>query len=616
MISSEGLTKRFGGGHVAVDHVDLDVPAGAVYGFLGPNGSGKTTTIRMLLGLIAPSDGTHSLLGVPMPTGAAAVLPQVGALVEGPAFHPYLSGRDNLMRLDAADRSVPGGRARERVGEALDRVGLSAAARKKYRAYSLGMRQRLGLAGALLRQRELFVLDEPTNGLDPQGTREVRHLVHEVAGEGATVFVSSHLLSEIEQMCTHVGVMSRGKLVFQGSLADLGAASVDPAAGADVRAGRGGHGADRARSGRADGRRRPGLRRARSTGQRQGHRRPGRRRGAGAPAGRRAARPRGAVRRPDRGGLRCRPVSWPGRPRPSRNPTDAAGAAPARRAGRPPDDVRRQRWRRRVLAVHPLRAPADLPAPPQPGPARRAVAARRSCSASPSGSRRPSNGDGPAFIGDITENGLFLAFTSLVVTLPIFLPLTVSVVAGESIAGEASTGSLRNLLVVPVGRTRLLVVKYLGIAAYSIVAAATVFLVGTIVGFLLFPHGPVTLLSGNVISGGSAVWRALLVAGYVAAMLLGIAAIGLFISTLTEVPMGAMAATAVLVIVAEIADAVPQIAWLHPYLFTHYWLAFGDLLRQPIATHDISLGLLSQLAYLAIFGSLAWARFTTKDITS
>ncbi len=226
MISSAGLTKKFGSGQVAVDNVDLDVPTGAVYGFLGPNGSGKTTTIRMLLGLIGATEGTHSLLGVPMPRGAATVLPQVGALVEGPAFHPYLSGRDNLMRLDAADRSVDAGRARERVGVALDRVGLSAAARKKYRAYSLGMRQRLGLAGALLRPRELFVLDEPTNGLDPQGTREVRTLVREVASEGATVFVSSHLLSEIEQMCTHVGVMSHGKLVFQGSLSDLGSRSV------------------------------------------------------------------------------------------------------------------------------------------------------------------------------------------------------------------------------------------------------------------------------------------------------------------------------------------------------------------------------------------------------
>jgi ABC-2 type transport system permease protein len=229
----------------------------------------------------------------------------------------------------------------------------------------------------------------------------------------------------------------------------------------------------------------------------------------------------------------------------------------------------------------------------------------------------PSDGsDGPAFIGQITDNGLFLAFTSLVVTLPLFLPIAVAVVSGESIAGEASTGSLRNLLVVPVGRTRLLLVKYIGIAAYSVVAALTVFVVGTVWGWILFAHGPVTLLSGDTISTGAALWRALLVAAYVGAMLLGVAAIGLFISTLTEVPMGAMAATAVLVIAVQIADNVPQIAWLHPYLFTHYWLAFGDLLRAPIDTHQISQGLLSMVAYVVVFGSLAWARFTSKDITS
>jgi ABC-2 type transport system permease protein len=228
----------------------------------------------------------------------------------------------------------------------------------------------------------------------------------------------------------------------------------------------------------------------------------------------------------------------------------------------------------------------------------------------------PGDGDGPAFLGQITENGLFLAFTSLVVTLPLFLPVAVSVVSGESVAGEASTGTLRNLLVVPLGRTRLLLVKYAGIAAYALVAALTVFVVGTIVGLILFAHGPVTLISGDVVPFSTALWRALLVTGYVGAMLLGIAAIGLFISTLTEVPMGAMAATAVLVIAAEIADSVPQIGWLHPYLFTHYWLAFGDLLRNPIYTHEIGLGLLSQAAYIVIFGSLAWARFTGKDVTS
>jgi ABC-2 type transport system ATP-binding protein len=222
-IESEGLTKRFRGGQVAVDNVALRVPVGSVYGFLGPNGSGKTTTIRMLLGLIFPTAGTHRLLGEVFPDDAARVLPRVGALVEGPAFHPYLSGQANLARLDAADRSVDPRTARRRTGEALERVGLAAAAGKRYRNYSLGMRQRLGIAAALLRPRDLLVLDEPTNGLDPQGTREVRHLIRQLGDDGVTVFVSSHLLSEVEQVCSHVGVMSVGRMVWQGSLAELAA---------------------------------------------------------------------------------------------------------------------------------------------------------------------------------------------------------------------------------------------------------------------------------------------------------------------------------------------------------------------------------------------------------
>jgi ABC-2 type transport system ATP-binding protein len=218
-ISSEGLTKRFHG-QVAVDHVDLAVPQGSVYGFLGPNGSGKTTTIRMLLALAYPTSGTARLLGVPMPDGAVSVLSRVGSLVEGPAFYPYLSGWDNLARYDAADRSAPP-RSAARIGVALDRVGLSAAAKKKYRNYSLGMKQRLAIASGLLRPRELIILDEPTNGLDPQGTREVRALVRQIAADGITVFVSSHLLAEVEQVCSHVGVMRAGQLVFQGSLPEL-----------------------------------------------------------------------------------------------------------------------------------------------------------------------------------------------------------------------------------------------------------------------------------------------------------------------------------------------------------------------------------------------------------
>ncbi|WP_163513667.1 ABC transporter ATP-binding protein [Fodinicola acaciae] len=224
-IRTHGLTKRFRGGQVAVDHLDLAVPAGSVFGFLGPNGSGKTTTIRMLLGLIAPTSGSHSLLGLAMPKHAGAVLPRVGALVEGPAFHPQLSGTDNLRRIDCADRTADPATARARIGHALERVGLTAAARKKFRAYSLGMRQRLGIAAALLQPRSLLVLDEPTNGLDPQGTREIRHLVGELAADGTTVLLSTHLLSEVEQVCTHVGVMHVGKLVANGTLAELRAST-------------------------------------------------------------------------------------------------------------------------------------------------------------------------------------------------------------------------------------------------------------------------------------------------------------------------------------------------------------------------------------------------------
>ncbi|MGA3217648.1 MAG: ABC transporter ATP-binding protein [Acidimicrobiales bacterium] len=245
-IETRGLSKLFGG-VPAVDAIDLAVPVGSTYGFLGPNGSGKTTTIRVLLGLLSPSAGSWALLGRPMPEQGMSTLPRVGALVEGPAFYPWLSGHDNLARLDAMGPDGQSSTRERRIAEALARVGLSAAAKKKYKAYSLGMRQRLGLASALLRPRQLLVLDEPTNGMDPQGTREIRHLIRQVGEEGSTVFLSSHLLSEIEQVCSHVGVMHRGKLLMQGMLEELRASAVpklrvetdDPARAGQVLAGLG-----------------------------------------------------------------------------------------------------------------------------------------------------------------------------------------------------------------------------------------------------------------------------------------------------------------------------------------------------------------------------------------
>ncbi|MEV8429014.1 ABC transporter ATP-binding protein [Streptomyces chartreusis] len=223
VIATHGLTKRYRGGQLAVDGLDLAVPAGSVFGFLGPNGSGKTTTIRMLMGLIEPTSGTARVLGQPMPRAARAVLPHVGALIEGPALYGFLSGRDNLLRYDAADPTADPRTRRARVTAALDRVGLTAAAGKKAKAYSLGMKQRLGLAAALLQPRRLLVLDEPTNGLDPQGMREIRSLIRELASDGTTVFLSSHLLDEIEQVCTHAAVMAQGRLITQGAVAELAA---------------------------------------------------------------------------------------------------------------------------------------------------------------------------------------------------------------------------------------------------------------------------------------------------------------------------------------------------------------------------------------------------------
>jgi ABC-2 type transport system ATP-binding protein len=217
---TRGLRKTFRG-TVAVDHLDLDVPDGCVLGMLGPNGSGKTTTIRMLLGLVQPTDGDVELLGESMPGHAANALPHVGALVEGPGFHPFLSGQDNLRRVAAAEPLLPTKFINTAVADALERVGLTDARSRKYRGYSLGMKQRLGLAAALLVPRRLVVLDEPTNGLDPAGTREIRRVIAELHAVGTTVVVSSHLLSEVEATCTHVAVLHKGNVVAQGELAPL-----------------------------------------------------------------------------------------------------------------------------------------------------------------------------------------------------------------------------------------------------------------------------------------------------------------------------------------------------------------------------------------------------------
>ena len=220
MITTRQVTKRFGA-VLAVDRVDLDVREGDRYGLLGPNGSGKTTLLRMLLGLVFATSGEIEVDGCPVPRKVAQVLPRIGALIEGPAAYGYLSGRANLALLDAAGPGSVRRTRKARIGEALERVGLAGVDRRPVRAYSLGMRQRLGLAAALLRQPSLLILDEPTNGLDPRGIREIRDLLIELNAAGTTILLSSHLLSEVEQLCTRIGVLDRGRMVIQDELAVL-----------------------------------------------------------------------------------------------------------------------------------------------------------------------------------------------------------------------------------------------------------------------------------------------------------------------------------------------------------------------------------------------------------
>jgi ABC-2 type transport system permease protein len=228
----------------------------------------------------------------------------------------------------------------------------------------------------------------------------------------------------------------------------------------------------------------------------------------------------------------------------------------------------------------------------------------------------PDNGGGPAFLSAITDNGLFVSLTAMTVVLPLFLPLAVAVVSGDAVAGEANLGTLRYLLTVPVRRTRLLAVKYGAVVTFCFAATLLVGLVGAAIGLALFPAGPVTLLSGTTVGSGQATWRIFLCALYIGASMAGLGAVGMFVSTLTEYPVAAMATTAVLAVTSEVLDQLPQLSAIHPYLISHWWLAYGDLLRDPMSFDGPLRGLGSVAAYIAVFGALAWARFAGRDVSS
>ena len=225
-------------------------------------------------------------------------------------------------------------------------------------------------------------------------------------------------------------------------------------------------------------------------------------------------------------------------------------------------------------------------------------------------------GEGPPFLDRVTQNGLFTGFTAMLLAMPLFLPLTMAVVSGDTIAGEAGLGTLRYLLIAPVGRARLLIVKYLGTLVFALVGTFVLMIAGAIIGAILFPVGPVTLLSGDVIQIPEAFGRMALVALYTTVSMMGMLALGLFISTLTTIPVGAMTGVLVASGVSQILDNLPQLAWLHEWLFTHYWLDFADILRQPVELGSLWSNLILQLGYVAVFGALAYGRLASKDILS
>jgi ABC-2 type transport system permease protein len=226
----------------------------------------------------------------------------------------------------------------------------------------------------------------------------------------------------------------------------------------------------------------------------------------------------------------------------------------------------------------------------------------------------PAAGRGPTFLDQVSHNGTFAALAGLTVTIPFFLPLVVAVVSGDAIAGEASLGTLRYLLTRPSGRTRLLAVKAATVAIFCLAAAVAVALGGLVAGAILFPLGDVVTLSGTTVSLGEGIVRTFAAAGIVGASLLGLASIGLFISTLTDVPVGAMAATVGFAVLSAVLDSIPQTRAIHPWLFTHRWLAFGDIIRTPMRWSSIVADLRLQLGYIVVFVTAAWARFTTKDV--
>ncbi len=581
VVEARGLVKTYGE-ITAVDHVDLTVEQGDVYGYLGPNGAGKTTSLRMLLGLIRPSSGSAKLFGRdPMIDGVRA-LEGVAGFVEAPRFYPYLSGRKNLELVAALDS----GDARSQIDAALDTVDLTDRAKDKVGGYSHGMRQRLGIAGALIRRPQLLLLDEPATGLDPAGMRDMRALIRSLADSGITVLLSSHLMNEVEELCNRVAIIRAGRIVYEGGLDELRASAAgsytlrtsDDELAAQICAIHDGPArlhrhARRPAHARGRGRDRGAQPRARALG----------RRTALARAGRRLAR--GALLRAHRG---CA--------------TGTRRRARARAGGVMPHTATVYRWELRKLVAQKrtyLGLAAATIAPSI------FVAALALQSGAP--------GDVP-FGSYVRDTGLAAPLVLLTFGSIWLFPLIASLVAGDIVAAEDGNGTLKTILTRSVTRGQLFAAKVGAAVTYALLALLAMAVVSLTEATIAWGFNPITSLSGTTVSAGEGLALVFASMGVYALPLLAITAIGVLLSTVTRNSAGAVVGALMIALLMQLIGILPGIEAIEPYLLTTQFDAWHGFLRTPIDWEPIIRGGWVSAVYAAVALASAYVVFLRRDV--
>ena len=631
ILTTHALTKQFGNLR-AVDGLDMEVCKGDIFGFLGPNGAGKTTVIRLVLGLIHPTSGHAEVCGHRVPGELQGALRHVGGFVDDPTFYPLMSARRNLRLLG----SMTGPVSEERIDEVLEIVALDDRAEDRVGGFSHGMKQRLGIAQALLHSPELIVLDEPTSGLDPRGMKDVRELIRELGAAGTTVFLSSHLLHEVEQVCTRAVIINKGRVVVQGPVSELrpqnDAIKVltgDQGRAGDVLRGQFGAGGviedegflvvkadedavpEMVRRLVADGVEVRAVVPASEQGledffleltvrRRRAARQEARRPRAAAP-GRPAMSP---------GGCACPPPAAAGaRPAPRRPPAPADAAHGSTTAG-----MRGHAWgalRREWIKLLFQRRSYLIWGGAFVIPFLIALAFYLTRNNPESG-----GGGGPVFMERITSNGMFVTLASLTVLIPFLLPMAAAMVAGYMIAGEAELGTLRIVLLRPTRRGAFVLAKWTMAMVYLAVGFGLMLAGGLLFGGIFFGLHPMITLSGSTVGVWHGLGLILLSCLYSLAAMACIVSMALLFSSLTDSSLTALIATIVIYIVITVLIQFSYFDWLRPWVFPQYLLEFTNFFRDPIYWRPILKGLGVFALWSGVLTAAAYLVFRRKDVLS